>query len=261
MDLRELSVTGSGARRHPWELARLDVVEYLLKRSGIAGPRARHVVDFGCGDAFVASALAGRLGAERVSAVDKAFTPETIDRIATTLSPRVRLCDSLETLAKDSGEKASLVLLLDVLEHCEDDRGTLETILESPAVADDAHFLMTVPAFQKLFSQHDTFLGHYRRYGREQFTRLARESGLEPIRSAYFFSSLLAPRGMQVARERLGLRSKEIKGLGDHRGAAWADALIRQVLWADFRVGESLARAGVYLPGLSCFVLARRARA
>lgn len=259
MDLKELSLTGPGARRHPWELARLDVVERLLKRGGVAG--SRHIMDFGCGDAFVASALAGRLGAKRVSAVDRAFTPETVARIATNLSPHVRLCDSLESLARETSEPASLVLLLDVLEHCEDDRATLESIVESPAVAKDAYFLLTVPAFQKLFSKHDTFLGHYRRYGRGQLAQVARECGLEPIQNAYFFSSLLAPRGLQVARERLGLGPREVKGLGDHRGAAWSDALIRNVLWADFRVGETLARAGVFLPGLSCFVLARKARA
>lgn len=259
MDLKELTVTGSLARRHPWELARLDVVERLLRRGGIA--EARHIVDLGCGDAFVASSLAGRLNAARVSAVDRAFTPDTIARITTQISPRVRLFDSLESLSQQAEEKASLVLLLDVLEHCEDDRATLESVVESPAVAPDAHFLLTVPAFQKLFSKHDTFLGHYRRYERGQLVRLARECGLEPIQNAYFFSSLLAPRSMQVARERLGLGPREVKGLGDHRGAAWSDALIRNVLWADFRVGETLARAGVYLPGLSCFVLARKARA
>jgi hypothetical protein len=59
-------------------------------------------------------------------------------------------------------EKCDLILLMDVPEHVDDDVGLMRSALVG--AAEHAYMLITVPAFQKLFSAHDIFLEHKRRY-------------------------------------------------------------------------------------------------
>ena len=49
-------------------------------------------------------------------------------------------------------EEIDCILLLDVLEHCKKDEITLQSILESGLIKDNALFIITVPAFPLLFS-------------------------------------------------------------------------------------------------------------
>ena len=74
-------------------------------------------------------------------------------------------------------------------------------------VPSGSRFLMTVPAFQFLWSGHDDFLEHKRRYTLPQFETLARDAGLTVQRGAYYFGAVfplaaalrLLPKGPQAA--------------------------------------------------------------
>src|SRR5262249_31659606 len=57
---------------------------------------------------------------------------------------------------------ADVVLLLDVLEHLDDEGGALATARR--ALAAGGTLVVTVPAFDWLWSAHDRALGHRRRY-------------------------------------------------------------------------------------------------
>jgi hypothetical protein len=81
-----------------------------------------------------------------------------------------------------------LVLMIDVLEHVEDDLALLDEYVRlSPP---DTLFLIAVPAFQFLWSGHDEFLGHYRRYTRASTIRTMQSAGLQVLRCRYFFGLL-----------------------------------------------------------------------
>src|SRR4051812_25318096 len=54
-----------------------------------------------------------------------------------------------------------------------------------------ARLLVTVPAFQFLWSGHDVFLEHKRRYTLASLHSTIESAGLEIIRSRYFFGVLL----------------------------------------------------------------------
>ncbi len=258
MDLRELSLTASAMARHPWELARLKVAEFLLLQARNKQMHGAQILDLGCGDAFVVSQLAERFKSVRAVAIDSAFEPSHRGRLAETLSPRLQLYSSLEEAQAADATPASVVLLLDVLEHCEKDREVLRSLVESRAVASGALFLITVPAFQALFCQHDVFLGHFRRYRLGEVEEAVGQSGLRVLGSSYFFFSLLLPRALQCLAERFGYQPKAVKGLGGYRAKPGFDFIVRTVLWWDFRISYFLSRLGIKLPGLSCFVLAEK---
>ena len=85
--------------------------------------------------------------------------------------------------------RTTIVTMLDVLEHIDDDRGVLRGI--SARMAPGGQLLLTVPALQWAFTWWDTSLGHHRRYSRRQVHALAAAVGLDVTSSSYLFPELL----------------------------------------------------------------------
>ena len=121
MDLREFSVAST--RRHPWELARADFFCELLARRVLDHEIAR-ILDVGAGDAFLASKLVAFVGPHtEVVCTDLHYDGSIGVRLATQLPANVRLSRDLPS------SEADLILLLDVLEHVEDDRAFLRGLV------------------------------------------------------------------------------------------------------------------------------------
>ena len=79
-------------------------------------------------------------------------------------------------------------LLTDVLEHVEEDEEFLADIV-SQADRDSA-FIITVPALMSLWSGHDVYLRHFRRYTKNELRQLVEESGLSVISVRYTYSTV-----------------------------------------------------------------------
>lgn len=88
------------------------------------------------------------------------------------------------------GKHYDLIVLLDVLEHIEDDRSALMAL--SCHLKAEGHLLITVPAFPWMWSKHDEHHHHFRRYTRESLTQVAELAGLKVVESHYF-NTLLFP--------------------------------------------------------------------
>ena len=258
MDLAEARARGFDEPvRHPWEVARIDVVKRLIRRRVTLEPGAI-VMDIGCGDTFVVEQLAAEYPDGRFYAVDTAFTADLVERYRTRLNnPRILPFPSLEAIAPAPDRAASLVLLMDVIEHIQDDEGFLAGLRSRPYVNGGTTFVVTVPAYQSLFCSHDTFLGHYRRYSNRVLREHLARSGFTVLDIGYFFSSLLPIRVLQVIKERVfGLRpEKETSGLVTWQGGPGAAALLRQALVLDARVSMLAGRAGIRLAGLSNYAI------
>lgn len=261
MDLIEAQQRGSrGGARHPWELARLQLIELLIARHATLGPGAS-LLDVGCGDTFVVEQLASGYPHASFHAVDTAFTDEQVAWYRSRLAVRnVSLSTSLDAASLPPGTRASIVLLMDVLEHVADDHEFLRSLLAHRAVGADAWVIVTVPAGQALFCSHDRVLGHYRRYSGAQLQGLLEGAGLTVVETAPFFASLVPLRAVQVLRER-------VLGSGDDEAptglATWSrgdatTAAITRLLMADVKAASVLRRVGITLPGLSHFAVCRR---
>jgi 2-polyprenyl-3-methyl-5-hydroxy-6-metoxy-1,4-benzoquinol methylase len=74
-----------------------------------------------------------------------------------------------------SGERYDLVCMLDVLEHMDDDVAALAA--SRSILAPGGRLLLTVPAHPWLWSGHDVFLHHKRRYTRRALRRAASSAG------------------------------------------------------------------------------------
>jgi hypothetical protein len=258
MDLVEARARGFDASaRHPWERARLALAQQLLSRHAKLEPGAP-VIDFGCGDTYVVGELARAYPDQIFYAVDSAFTDDLLSLFESRLTqPNVRLFPSLDRVP--ATRPAAVVLLMDVLEHIEDDRGVLADICRRPLVDAETRVLITVPAYQSLFCSHDRFLGHYRRYSPAQLRATVSAAGLRPIVDGRLFASLVPLRLLQMARERtFGEPPAATTDLARWNGGEALARVLSRLLVAEGRMALTFAERGIMLPGLSNFALCRR---
>ncbi|MBU0485648.1 MAG: class I SAM-dependent methyltransferase [Proteobacteria bacterium] len=243
MDLRELR--SISPQRHPWETARLKALQMIVRPYFFEGIK---VLDVGCGDGFVARRFCSRLKKKEITAVDIHLTDQIILALEG-LSGGIRYLKEFPPK-----EAFNLILLLDVIEHQEDDRSFL-TVLVERYVENGGRVLITVPAFQPLYSCHDAFLGHHRRYRLRGLEELAGAAGLKVIASGHLFMSLLIPK--LIIYKLFGL-NRGADGIGQWSyGMAWT-SLVEILLNMDNRLLISAARLGLKLPGLTGWALCEK---
>lgn len=243
MDLRELE-TYRGLR-HPWEVARVEAVRRILAPCLWDGIR---VLDMGCGDGFVSRRLFAGLEKKEVTAVDINLTAERIAELE-------RYGGSIRYLAEPPAEgRFDLLLVMDVIEHVEDDHAFLAGVVERHAAA-GGKVMITVPSFQALYGHHDVVLGHYRRYSLEQVEDVARRSALHVVGSGYLFGSLLVPK--LIYNKLSGLRGGVV-GVGDWHGGKVFTSIVEKLLKMDSALLVSAAGFGVKIPGLSAWALCEK---
>ena len=248
MDLREHRST---EQRHPWEVARLQFLTQVLRAHGLL-PKVHSVLDAGSGDAWFAKQLLDVLGESRsIDCWDTEYTAESMAEITQTLPPQIHLTPTRPETLHD------LVLLLDVLEHVQDDHGFLTTLVQE-SLRPGGWLLFTVPAWQPLFSRHDTWLQHHRRYAPDQAVRVLRAAGLNVVQSGGLFHSLLMPRLMTVVAERLRPSNAPHQPTIAWRHGALVTRAVQTALDLDNAVSLAAARAGLPLPGLSFWALCQR---
>jgi SAM-dependent methyltransferase len=167
---------------HWWYRGRLRIVLREVERLAI--PQGARILDAGCGSGRVLDELA-RFG--QVSGVD--LSPVAVAAASARGHARVSRASVEELPFPDSS--FHLVTCLDVIEHIPDDRAALRELFR--VTRPGGHLLVTVPAYQALWSEHDERNQHQRRYRRGSLRTAAAEAGWELVRDTHFNSLLLAP--------------------------------------------------------------------
>ena len=88
----------------------------------------------------------------------------------------------------DLAARTDAFLLMDVLEHVEDDRKLLTEVVDS--LRPGGHILITVPANMRLWSEHDVSHGHYRRYDPEMLRAVWEDLPVTELLVSHFNSRL-----------------------------------------------------------------------
>lgn len=92
---------------------------------------------------------------------------------------------------QELNQKYDVILAMDVLEHLEDDLLHLQTWLKY--LKKDGVILITVPAFECLWSYHDELLLHKRRYTKRSLKKLTSAANLIPQHLSFAFSHIFLP--------------------------------------------------------------------
>lgn len=259
MDLKEyqLYVQSLEKHRHPWEVARAQVIQALLRPVLNAWQnQEKTVLDVGCGDGYFLHLLHQQWPAFSYVAVDSALDEDTCRWMRTTwAADHWQFYRELSQLPAPS-QAADLLLLLDVLEHIEEDRAFLGTLAQR--LRPGGCLLITVPAYQGLFTRHDTWLNHYRRYNLDQLTARAAEHNLTVLRGGYFFSGLVLPRLAGRLLEKAALAKRPPSGIGKWEHGQALCRLISTLLVWNGKFDILLQRNKIPWFGLSCFVLCQK---
>jgi SAM-dependent methyltransferase len=214
MDPAYVAVHMEEDRSHWWFRGRLAVILATLRRA--LPPRRVRLLELGCGTGNVLAALA-----EFGEAVGMdAHAELTAAGRATGLDVRVgHLPDDLGV----APGWAEVVLLLDVIEHVDDDVETLSAARR--AVGDGGLLVVTVPAYRWLWSGHDEVLGHRRRYTAGELRAAVERAGFRVLRVSYF-NTLLFP---LLAAVRAWKRVRGDRGHDLRRPAAPINWLLERV--------------------------------
>lgn len=239
--------------RHPWELARLTAIRSLLKDISINERNCR-VLDVGCGDGFISRELFKNIDVESVTGIDTNLTNKEVSSF-NDLKNNVTYFNDYSGLKENNYQ---LILLLDVIEHIEDDKCFIFDMAKK-YVVDNGYIVITAPAFQILFSSHDRFLKHHRRYNRKELVDLVNHAKLECLASGYFFLSLLPIRFVQFFCEKIMRNEgKKQTGIGRWNQSNWITKAIEFALNEDARISLALNKFGVVLPGLTVWAVCRK---
>jgi len=215
-------------------------VRWELVTAQLPGGRFE-LVDVGAGPGFLGDFLA-----DRRPEIAYRFV-EPIAGLERQLSDRFG-ADANRRDADLSG--ASVVTLLDVLEHQQDDRAFLSELAEK--MDPGATLLLTVPAMPSLWSNWDVSLGHYRRYTKASLAAAAEHTRFEIRERAYLFPELIPLGWWRRLRERGG----EVPG---GAGEAEFPDLPRPLNETLYRISSaSKATRRAWPAGTSLFAVLRR---
>jgi len=166
-----------------WHRARLNWAEFVIRKH-FANPSKLNVLDYGCGTGGFLHELNQRLRFKAYAGID---TSEQAIYHAKKYGEHYHICDNHSARFLDGRD---LILLMDVLEHIEDDEFFLRRLLENAATG--AKVLITVPAIQCFYSEWDKVLGHYRRYTETIITKTV-EAGAGKIEWGRYCFSFIIP--------------------------------------------------------------------
>ena len=243
MDLKELY--NIQAKRHPWEIARLKAIQRILNPHVFEGIE---VLDVGCGDGYISRNLFHHLQRKRITAVDIYFSDVQMIEL-NNFSCGIKYQKEMPV-----DGVYDLILLLDVIEHVEHDQRFLANLF-CRYIPRKGKAMITVPAFQSIYGQHDAFLGHYRRYHLKELEEMITACGLNVISSGYLFFSLLLPK---LVLYKLLKTDKGTEGVGSWSRGAGVTNFIERVLNIDNSILISVGRLGIKIPGLTGWVLCEK---
>jgi SAM-dependent methyltransferase len=181
MDAASVAAHLQEAKEHWYFVGRLAVLRAVV--GAVRPPGHLRILELGCGSGNVLEEFAG-LG----EAVGMEVHPDLI-AAARAGGLDVRQGSLPGDLVVPDGW-ADMVLMLDVVEHVDDDAGALRTARR--ALRPGGVLLVTVPAFAWLWSGHDVAVGHRRRYVAPALRALVAQAGFR-VEHVSYFNTLLFP--------------------------------------------------------------------
>lgn len=171
MDLKETDILGADIDQHWYYSSKAKAMRLLLE-----GTVPIRILDVGAGSGFFSRNLLSYTDAKEAWCVDISYQADSDESEAGKAVYYRRSVGDIN---------ADLVLLMDVLEHVDDDVALLKEYVDK--APSGSRFLVTVPAFQFLWSGHDIFLEHKRRYTLKQLEDVVRNAGLSVRCGTYYF--------------------------------------------------------------------------
>lgn len=161
---------------HWWFVSRRAIIATVIATLGL--PTEARILDVGSGTGGNLAMLSRFGSVTGIEADDMALS------LCASRKSAIVLKGSLPDDLPDFTERFDLIIMLDVLEHIDDDLATLKTLerLLSPTGV----LIVTVPAFPFLWSDHDVQHHHKRRYKCSTLKQIFKKSSLRVCHMTYY---------------------------------------------------------------------------
>jgi SAM-dependent methyltransferase len=220
----------------------------------IAGPAPSMIVEIGCSSGFLLRDLMARLSDHFFLGAD--YTHETLETLGKQL-PAVPLVQFDLTHCPLPDAFADVVVLLNVLEHIEDDEAAIAELFR--IVRPGGSVIIEVPASSSLFDVYDRVLLHHRRYDMSALLARLRKAGFRVERKSHL-GFLLYP-AFYLSKRLNQLRYRAGSGIDEQ---AVISRMIKATRESSRLLGfvmrcERMMRRYMYLPfGIRCLVTCRK---
>lgn len=199
MDIKEELILGDKIHDH-WYY----VSKGRAMRKFLGSLKAPEVLDVGAGSGIFSRQLIDEGICDSAVCVDPNYAEEKTEN---------HNGKQIHFVKKIEKSSQKLILMMDVLEHVSDDLAFLKEYVDS--MAPGGHVFITVPAFQFMWSGHDVFLEHHRRYTIKRVEEIAKKADVTPVKSSYFFGSLFPAMAVIRTVNRALLTSGRLKAQSD----------------------------------------------
>jgi SAM-dependent methyltransferase len=168
--------------KHWWFIGRRRILDKVIRQLNL--PDNAKILEAGCGTGGNLQMLArhGQVEAMELEETARIFANQ---RQVTTV-----LAGSLPDKIPFETEKYDLIVAFDVIEHIDDDIAALEGLRNH--LKPGGLLVLTVPAFQFLWSHHDDINHHKRRYRLKSLKQVVRRASFT-VRYSSYFNTVLFP--------------------------------------------------------------------
>jgi SAM-dependent methyltransferase len=181
--------------RHWWFLGRRAILAQLI--GDLALPPNAKILEVGSGTGGNLQLLSsfGQVSAMEMDATARSIS---LQRTHSRVDIRAGICPGDIPFAD---ERFDLICMFDVLEHIDEDVATLVRLKR--LLSDGGRMLITVPAYRWMWSAHDEFLHHKRRYSRNELQKKIQASGFQAARISHFNTLLFPVAALVRIKDRL----------------------------------------------------------
>ena len=221
---------------HWWFQARKKIIEGIIKKKL---RKNLCILDFGAGSGINVEMLS-KFGFVNIYEPHK----ETKKYLQTKYSNKKKF----RVLNKINNMKFDLIILADVLEHIRNDKDQIMKLNKN--LNQNGHILITVPAYQFLFSSKDSVLKHFRRYNKQEIKEIFKQ--FNTIILTYYNFLLFLPAALAIIIFKI-LKFKFINTVENS-----PNQLISKILFNTFVVEKKFINVVNFPFGLSIFGLFKK---
>jgi SAM-dependent methyltransferase len=225
-------------RDHFWYRGRH---RFLLRSLGAEMPAGRpSAIDLGGGTGGWVHYLSDRLGADLSELAMADSSDIALVKARGSLPRQIDLYQA-DLMNLGWRDRWDLAFLLDVIEHCPDDREIFRQALK--ALRPGGKLFVTTPALQIFWSYNDEVAHHLRRYSVDQYRQLAEATGFRLVDARYFmfFLSPLYFVSRKVAWRNSGAEDKRQLFEREHRTPhPYVNGVLRKIFEAETGIGHAV---------------------